>query len=71
MTIKLYTPEEAAERLPYCARTLVRFGKEGKIRRVKIGHKVRFTEEAINEFLARHETPAVELKPTRNPKYDR
>lgn len=72
LTIKLYTPSEAAEILPYCARTLVRFGKEGKIRRVKVGHKVTFTQDAIDEFIARHETPAATAsKPTRSPKYSK
>lgn len=72
MTIKLYKPEEAAEILPYCARTLVRFSKAGKLGRVKVGHKVFFTQAHIDAFIAQHETPAVTTpKPTRHPKYSK
>lgn len=71
-TTTLYTPAEASERLPYCARTLVRFAREGRIGHVRLGQrKIRFRDEDIEGFIkAGAVTPhKAEAKPSRNPKY--
>lgn len=69
---KLHTPAEAAERLPYCARTLVRFAREGRIGCVRPSpRKVFFRDEDIEAFIASgvKEPRGIEVKPSRNPKY--
>lgn len=69
---KLYTPTEATERLPYCARTLVRFAREGRIGCVRPSpRKVLFRDKDIEEFIANGvKAPrTAEAKPSRNPRY--
>lgn len=71
---KLYTPAEAAERLPYTARTLVRFAREDRIGCVRPSpRKVFFRDEDIEKFIANGvKTPSTaSAKPERNPKYAR
>lgn len=71
-TTKLYTPKEAAELLPYCARTLVRFAREERIGCVRPSpRKVLFRDEDIEAFIASGvKVPrTAEAKPSRNPKY--
>lgn len=73
-TTKLHTPKEAEERLPYCARTLVRFAREGKIGCVRLSpRKIRFRDEDIEAFIADNvKVPSTaEAKPARNPKYSK
>lgn len=71
---RLYTPKEAAERLPYCARTLVRFAREQRIGCVRPSpRKVLFRDEDIEAFIASSvKAPkTAEAKPLRNPKYSK
>lgn len=73
-TVRLYTPEEASEQLPFHPRTLVRFAREEKIGCVKLGRKILFTDEHIAAFIAAGDKPRRDVpdaKPTRNPKYTR
>lgn len=73
-TTKLYTPKEAEERLPYRARTLVRFAREGRIGCVRPSpRKVFFRDEDIEKFIANGvQTPSTaSAKPERNPRYSK
>ena len=36
---RLFTPDEASERLPFHAKTLVRFAREGRIGHVRLGQR--------------------------------
>ena len=42
--MKLYTAKEIAEMLQIHPRTVYRLGREGKLRRVRVGRSVRFCE---------------------------
>lgn len=71
---KLYTPKQAEERMPYCARTLVRFAREGRIGCVRPSpRKVLFSDEHLDEFLANgiKEPSVAEAKPARSPRYSK
>lgn len=70
---KLHTPIEASERLPYCPRYLVTLARKGRIGHVRIGRKVRFRDEDIEDFIANGlKPPAVaEIKPSRAPRYSK
>jgi excisionase family DNA binding protein len=70
---KLNTPVEASERLPYCARYLVTLARQGRIGHTRIGRKVLFSDEHIEDCIANglKEPHSAEAKPTRNPKYDK
>lgn len=70
---KLYTPDEASERLPYCARYLVRLAREERIGHVRIGRKVRFRDEDIENCIANgvKAIRTTEAKPSRNPRYSK
>lgn len=53
-TDELLTPEQVAERLHIHKRTVLKLAREGKLRRVKVSHKVvLFEEEAIADFVRR------------------
>ena len=68
---KLYTPVEASERLPYVPRYLVQLAREGRIGHVRIGRKVRFRDEDIEDCIKNGVTAPskAERQPTRNPRY--
>lgn len=44
--------DEVAEILQISPQTVYRYGKEGKLQRVKLGSKVRFRREDVDAFLA-------------------
>lgn len=50
----LLTPEEAAERLKVTPRQVLKMGRTGLLRRVKLSHKtVRFEEPDVDELVRR------------------
>jgi len=50
-TVKCYTLQEAAEILKLYPDTVRRHIKQGKINAVKIGNRIRITEDEINRLL--------------------
>lgn len=70
---RLHTPAEASEQLPYCARYLVLLAREGRIGHVRIGRKVRFRDEDIEDCIKNGVAPSrkTETKPARNPRYSK
>lgn len=55
---KLYTREEAAEKLDMSIATFDRKRYAGLLEEIRLGpHKIRFTEEAINQYVAEHTKP--------------
>lgn len=70
MTITLYTAEEVSEQnlLPYKPRVLKEKARLGTIGHVRIGRKIRFTEEHIRAAIAAGDKPLAEPKPARNPR---
>lgn len=57
---KMYTREEAAEKLNMAVSTLDRRRYAGMIEEVRLGpHKIRFTEEALRQYLLSRTKPAL------------
>ena len=56
--MKLYKAEELAELLQIHPRTVYRLGREGKLKRVKVGRSVRFYEPTA-ERKVRNDSKAV------------
>lgn len=52
---ELVTPEEAAKKLGHSKRHVLRLAREGKLPRVKLGHRtVMFRPDDLREFIHRH-----------------
>lgn len=47
--MKLYKAEELAKILKVHVRTIYRYGREGKLKRVKVGRAVRFVMPEVEE----------------------
>jgi excisionase family DNA binding protein len=53
---ELQTPDEVAGQLKVTKAAIYRWVAEGKLRPVRVGSLLRFTDESIREFLARSAT---------------
>lgn len=51
---KLLTHDEVARLLDVHPKTILRWGREGRLPRYKVGRKVRFAEADVDAFLAEH-----------------
>lgn len=52
--VKLLTPEEAAAKLKVQPRQVLKMGRTGLLRRVKLGHRtIRFEEPEVEELVRR------------------
>jgi len=49
--MKLYTANELAEALQIHPKTVYRLGREGKLKRVKVGRSVRFAEPTMERMV--------------------
>ena len=54
--MKMYTAKQVCEMLVITRRTLYNYVKTGKLKAVKVGGFLRFTEDEIQDFLQRNET---------------
>ncbi|MGN6609309.1 MAG: helix-turn-helix domain-containing protein [Jatrophihabitans sp.] len=61
---RLYTTQEAAARLHISYHWLKKQVQVGKVRHIRFGRSVRFTEEHIHEIIAAHERRVVRAKTT-------
>ena len=63
MTLRTYTPDQAAETLQLTSDTVRRLAREGVLSGSKIGNHWRFTEEDLRAFLERQRPTAKETHP--------
>jgi excisionase family DNA binding protein len=54
VTRKLFSSKETSEIVGICPRLLWTLANQGKIRSIKIGRLVKFSEEDINAFIDAH-----------------
>lgn len=71
MSTTIYTAETAGKYLDFCAVTVKRHARAGKLRGSKPnGRDWRFTQEELDDFLAAGRTAQAPMrKPARNPRY--